>query len=85
MTQVSIFKKLLVNTRLHMVGPTIAGLAIIPALPLVDEPIEHIIDRAFEQYWPQEGGSSHAHGGFAASGAGKKAPGQSQGSKKKEE
>ena len=48
-----------------MVGPTVAGLAIIPALPLVDEPIEHLIDQAFEKYWPEEGGG-HGHGPAAA-------------------
>ncbi|KAK3257966.1 hypothetical protein CYMTET_32969 [Cymbomonas tetramitiformis] len=35
-------------------GPTIAGLALIPALPsAVDEPIEHAVDYAFEKYWPE--------------------------------
>lgn len=42
-----------------------AGLAIIPLLPYVDEPIEHAIDEAFEKYWPAEGAASH---GFAAAG-----------------
>lgn len=59
--QVGLFKRMFHGTRLHMVAPTVAGLAIIPALPLVDEPIEHLIDEAFEKYWPEEGGS-HAHG-----------------------
>ena len=37
-------------------GPTIAGLALIPALPYaVDEPCEHVIDYAFEQLWPEPG------------------------------
>ena len=34
-------------------GPTIAGLALIPALPYaVDEPCEHAIDYVFDQAWP---------------------------------
>lgn len=28
-------------------GPSICGLALIPLLPLIDEPIEHVIDGAF--------------------------------------
>lgn len=42
-------------------GPTICGLALIPALPFaVDEPCEHVIDRAFDELWPTPG-SKHAH------------------------
>ena len=34
-------------------GPTIAGLALIPALPYcIDEPCEHVIDGAFDYAWP---------------------------------
>lgn len=47
-------------------GPTIAGLALIPALPYaVDEPCEHAIDWAFDRAWPVKGGAmQHAdHGG----------------------
>jgi fission process protein 1 len=34
-------------------GPTLAGLALIPALPYaVDEPCEHAIDYVFDQAWP---------------------------------
>ena len=36
-------------------GPTIAGLALIPALPyMIDEPCEHVIDTAFDKWWPKE-------------------------------
>jgi len=36
-------------------GPTVAGLALIPALPyMIDEPCEHIIDSAFDKWWPKE-------------------------------
>ena len=41
-------------------GPTIAGLALIPALPYaVDEPCEHAIDWAFDKAWPKKGGGGH--------------------------
>ena len=44
-------------------GPTIAGLALIPALPyVVDEPCEHAIDYAFDQVWPDEK-KKKGHGG----------------------
>ncbi len=36
-------------------APTLVGLAIIPALPLIDEPIEHAIDAGFDAAWPREG------------------------------
>jgi fission process protein 1 len=36
--------------------PTIAGLAMIPALPFMfDHPMEHVIDTAFDRYWPVKG------------------------------
>jgi len=39
-------------------GPSIAGLAIIPALPLyLDEPVEHAIEWVFERYGPWAGKS----------------------------
>ncbi len=40
-TQVAVFQKLLRNTPAARHGPSAAGLALIPFLPLVDEPIEH--------------------------------------------
>lgn len=40
-SQVHLFQKLLRNTPAAKHGPTAAGLALIPLLPLVDEPIEH--------------------------------------------
>ena len=36
-------------------GPVIAGLALIPALPFIcDEPVEHVIDWAFDEWWPDQ-------------------------------
>ena len=40
-SQVHLFQKLLRNTPAAKHGPTVAGLALIPLLPLVDHPIEH--------------------------------------------
>lgn len=43
-------------------GPTIAGLALIPALPYaVDEPCEHAIDYVFDRFWPVKGKASNGH------------------------
>ena len=37
------------NARIRGAGPTVAGLAFVPALPfLFDEPVEHVIDAAFD-------------------------------------
>ncbi|KZV90515.1 hypothetical protein EXIGLDRAFT_720294 [Exidia glandulosa HHB12029] len=37
------------NPRLRAWGPTVTGLALVPALPyLFDKPVEHVTDRAFE-------------------------------------
>lgn len=36
--------------------PTIAGLCMIPALPyLFDHPVEHVIDKAYDSFWPVPG------------------------------
>ncbi|KAJ1026322.1 hypothetical protein NDA16_002409 [Ustilago loliicola] len=41
------------STRIRAAGPTVAGLLFVPALPfLFDEPVEHVIDFAFD--WIQE-------------------------------
>ena len=32
-----------------------AGLALIPLMPYIDHPVEHVIDVAFEKAWPKEG------------------------------
>ena len=41
-------------------GPTLAGLALIPALPYaVDEPCEHAIEYVFDKAWPVEGEKPH--------------------------
>uniref|UniRef100_A0A6U5XQ52 Mitochondrial fission process protein 1 n=2 Tax=Guillardia theta TaxID=55529 RepID=A0A6U5XQ52_GUITH len=42
------------------IGPTILGLAIIPFLPMVcDEPVEHLLEYAFDKAWPVEGDHHH--------------------------
>ena len=33
-------------------APSLVGLALIPLLPYVDEPVEHLIDKGFELAWP---------------------------------
>jgi hypothetical protein len=33
-------------------GPSAVGLAVIPFLPYVDEPIEHGVERLFAAVWP---------------------------------
>ena len=40
-TAVDLAKRSLAHTRAARIGPVVAGLALIPALPLVDHPIEH--------------------------------------------
>ena len=56
------------STRIRAAGPTVAGLLFVPALPfLFDEPVEHVIDFAFD--WIQErliGGSKAADRVFEA-------------------
>ncbi|CBQ70065.1 conserved hypothetical protein [Sporisorium reilianum SRZ2] len=51
------------SQRIRAAGPTVAGLMFVPALPfLFDEPVEHVIDFAFD--WIQErivGGPKAAH------------------------
>jgi len=40
--------------------PTIAGLAMIPALPfLFDHPVEHTLDNLYDTYWPIPGSGVH--------------------------
>ena len=34
---------------------TCAGLALIPLMPYIDHPVEHVIDVGFEKAWPKEG------------------------------
>jgi mitochondrial fission process protein 1 len=54
-TQVHLWQKLLRNTATTIArhGPSAAGLALIPVLPLVDEPIEELVEHAFNAYWPK--------------------------------
>lgn len=33
-------------------GPCVVGLSIIPFMPLIDEPVEELIDGAFLKFWP---------------------------------
>jgi hypothetical protein len=40
-TAVGAAKKALAQTKMARLGPTLIGLALIPALPIVDHPIEH--------------------------------------------
>lgn len=39
--------------------PSLCGLALIPFMPYVDEPVEHVIDVAFEAAWPNPEGAAH--------------------------
>lgn len=39
--------------RVHRYGPTAVGLAIIPFLPILDHPAEHILEIAFDRAWPK--------------------------------
>jgi len=39
--------------RLVRYGPTAVGLAIIPFLPIVDEPAEHVLGWVFDRAWPK--------------------------------
>lgn len=41
--------------------PSVIGLACIPFMPYVDEPIEHVIEMGFDKAWPVEGESGSAH------------------------
>jgi len=47
-------------TRLTRWIPSIFGLALIPVLPYIDEPVEHVIDLGFEKAWPKPDGGTHA-------------------------
>eukprot|EP00959_Pyramimonas_sp_CCMP1952_P039929 834810-Pyramimonas_sp.AAC.3 len=40
--------------------PSAIGLAVIPALPKLDHPIEHAIDASFEKYWPEASSETKA-------------------------
>ena len=33
--------------------PTMVGLSLIPALPIVDEPLHHALKRLFDRLWPE--------------------------------
>eukprot|EP01123_Difflugia_compressa_P014221 TRINITY_DN7140_c0_g1_i1.p1 TRINITY_DN7140_c0_g1~~TRINITY_DN7140_c0_g1_i1.p1 ORF type:complete len:180 (-),score=16.64 TRINITY_DN7140_c0_g1_i1:38-577(-) len=33
-------------------GPTLAGFAVIPFLPLIDHPVEHSVSTCFNYFWP---------------------------------
>eukprot|EP01012_Entosiphon_sulcatum_P023378 TRINITY_DN2837_c0_g1_i1.p1 TRINITY_DN2837_c0_g1~~TRINITY_DN2837_c0_g1_i1.p1 ORF type:complete len:188 (+),score=12.72 TRINITY_DN2837_c0_g1_i1:39-602(+) len=53
-SQVKIFIKVFQRVgRFQKWGPTTAGLALVPVLPyLIDEPVEHGLDYAFDKVWP---------------------------------
>jgi len=36
------------------IGPSVIGIGIIPFLPLLDHPIEHICQSGFDRFWPIE-------------------------------
>jgi len=51
-------------------GPSICGLALIPLLPLIDEPVEELIDHAFEVLREQvDGTKPEPHGTSKGEGA----------------
>jgi len=33
--------------------PSLVGLAFIPLMPFIDEPVEHLIDKGFDKAWPK--------------------------------
>ena len=66
-SQVALFSKLLKNTPAAKFGPSAAGLALIPFLPLVDEPIEHAVEQAFGALWPRSAEQAAAHAAVASS------------------
>lgn len=42
-------------------GPVVTGLALIPFMPvLIDSPVEHGVELAFDAFWPRPEGSRHA-------------------------
>ncbi len=57
---VNVFKKITAKAgRFQRFGPTAAGLAVIPFLPIVDAPVEHAVEWAFGKVWPSS--KQHAH------------------------
>lgn len=41
-------------------GPSLVGLSLLPALPIVfDDPVESLIEKAFDKFWPIAGGHSN--------------------------
>ena len=44
-------------------GPTVVGLGLIPFMPLIDEPAEHVLEAAFDRAWPawRVGHVPHGH------------------------
>eukprot|EP00300_Choanocystis_sp_HF-7_P040916 c7508_g1_i1.p1 GENE.c7508_g1_i1~~c7508_g1_i1.p1 ORF type:complete len:211 (-),score=23.90 c7508_g1_i1:66-698(-) len=44
--------RLVPNVKIARYGPSGLGLAVIPFLPLVDEPIEHGVEWCFDKAWP---------------------------------
>ena len=51
-------------------GPSICGLALIPLLPLIDEPVEELIDHAFEVLREQVDGTKPEPHGTSKGGGG---------------
>uniref|UniRef100_A0A6V3UCH0 Mitochondrial fission process protein 1 n=1 Tax=Lotharella globosa TaxID=91324 RepID=A0A6V3UCH0_9EUKA len=40
-------------------GAAVVGLALIPGMPYIDEPIEHLIEQGFDYVWPSEKAKKH--------------------------
>jgi fission process protein 1 len=55
-TQVKVFQKVFAKVgRFQKWGPTVAGIAIIPALPVViDHPVEKGVEMFFDRFWPNQ-------------------------------
>jgi hypothetical protein len=51
-------------------GPSMCGLALIPLLPLIDEPVEELIDHAFEVLREQVDGTKPEPHGTSKGGGG---------------
>ena len=50
-------QKLLKNNRSAVLarwGPCLLGLALIPAMPYLDHPVEHAIETGFTMLWPEQ-------------------------------
>jgi hypothetical protein len=62
-TQVRVFQHVFKKMgRFTKWGPTLMGLALVPFLPTIfDHPSEHLLDHAFDRFWPTKYSHAHAH------------------------